>query len=237
MPAARLGPQPAAAGLPWFRAAAGAGLVSSAGLALLLDAIATLLSARLQDHPLSATHWILLGLVGLAAQTAASLVAGLFAARGAAAVERSARRQGLAAVLSPGAAPGNSATASRLLVEEARKMAEATARWEPARLRAVLVPALLVGLAFAVNWLVGLLLLLAAPLIPLNMAAFGLGAQRLSEQQAIQMASLDELVLDRIKGAATLRAFGAAQRERAVGPPAADALARRARVVGEVARG
>ena len=78
-----------------------------------------------------------------------------------------------------------------------------------------------------INWFVGLLLLLAAPLIPLNMAMFGMGADGISRRQARQVAELDELVLDRIKGAATLRMLSSVEPERRRIRDAADELANR----------
>src|SRR6202042_425660 len=99
----------------------------------------------------------------------------------------------------------SAAVATRVLLEGSRGVADASERWEPIRRQVVIIPAVLVAVVLATNWLVGLLLLLAAPLIPLNMAMFGMGAERISQRQAHQVAELDELVLDRIKGAPTLR--------------------------------
>jgi ATP-binding cassette subfamily C protein CydD len=198
------------------------------GQVALLFAIASLVSSDLHrvDWTTSA-HWLALGAAGIVVQLSCGGLAAHLATRGATVAERELRTRVTGVLFSPGAPVVSSAVASRLLIEEVHKAADAAARWEPLRLEVGLVPALLVGVALATNWLVGLLLLLAAPFIPLNMAVFGLGAERMMEQQSAQVAELDELVLDRIKGADTVRALGAGQRERQRVGSAADELARR----------
>src|ERR1700677_233323 len=192
----------------WVRAAACASAVATLGLVAELFAVASLISSGLRHLTGEGSiRWLVLGASGLAVQVCFAAVAALLAARG--------------------APTAGSAAASRLLVEESRRAADAAERWEPLRLQVALVPAVIAAFALATNWLVGLLLLAAAPLIPLNMAVFGMGADRLSRRQAVQVTELDELVLDRIKGGQSLRALGAAGRERLRVRDAADELARR----------
>lgn len=229
-------------GTIWFRAAAAAAVGAAFGQVVLFYAVADVLAAPLQPGPQLA-RWIAAGAVGIAAKAAFDALAALLAARGAAEAEHAARRRLLPAILpAAGAVPAGGAvaggaTASRALLEEPGRAADAASRWVPARLEAAVVPAVVIAFAFAANWLVGLILLLAAPLIPLNMAVFGLGARHVSERQATTVAELGDLVLDRVKGAATLRAFGAAGREAAVVRAAADDLARRTMAVLRIALG
>jgi ATP-binding cassette, subfamily C, bacterial CydD len=212
----------------WFRAAACVGAAATLGLVAELFAVASLISSGLRHHTGEGSiRWLVLGASGLASQVCFAAVAALLAARGATAVECGLRRRLLRFLFEPGAPTVGSAAASRLLVEECRRVADAAERWEPLRLQVALVPVVIAAAALATNWLVGLLLLAAAPLIPLNMAVFGMGADRLSRRQAVQVAELDELVLDRIKGGQALRALGAAGRERLRVRDAADELARR----------
>jgi ATP-binding cassette subfamily C protein CydD len=234
------GPVPAAiaAEAGWFRAAAAANVAATLGLVALFFAVASLVSSGLHGAGVlggTSVRWLALGALGLGGQVCFAALAGLLAARGAGRVESGLRRRLVRALFAPGAPMAGSAVASRLVVEEARKVADAAERWEPLRLQVALVPGVLVAFAFATNWLVGLLLLAAAPLIPLNMAVFGMGAEGLSERQARQVAELDELVLDRIKGGQTLRALGAAGRERRRVRDAADELAGRTLSVLKVA--
>jgi len=212
----------------WFRAAACASVAATGGLVIELYAVASLVSSDLRHlTSQAAIRWLVVGVFGLAAQAGFAAVAALLAARGAGKAERGLRRRLLRVLFAPAAPAVGSAAASRLLVEEARQVADAAERWEPLRLQVVLVPAVIAAIALATNWLVGVLLLAAAPLIPLNMAVFGMGADRLSRRQAAAVTELDELVLDRIKGGQALRALDATGRERLRVGDAADELARR----------
>jgi ATP-binding cassette, subfamily C, bacterial CydD len=212
----------------WFRTAACASAAATLGLVIELYAVASLVSSDLRHLSGEASvRWLAFGALGLAAQVCCAAAAAQLAARGAKKVECGLRRRLLGFLFAPGAPTVGSAVASRLLVEESRQVADAAERWEPLRLQVALVPAVIAAVAFAANWLVGSLLLAAAPLIPLNMAVFGMGADRLRRRQAAQVAELDALVLDRIKGGQALRALGAAGRERRRVRDAADELARR----------
>lgn len=62
--------------------------------------------------------------------------------------------------------------------------------------------------AFATDWIVGLIFLITAPLIPLFMALVGSGAQKAADKRLATMDFLGSYFLDRLKGALTLRAFG-----------------------------
>ena len=219
----------------WYRAAAIANVASSVGLVIVLLATASLLSANLHHFGRIGVGWLVVGAIALAGQASLGGLGSYLAARGAGTVEAELRRQLVTSLFAPGLPPVNSAVASRLIVEDSRRVAEASSRWEPLRLQVVIVPAVMVAAAFATNWLVGALLLVAAPLIPLNMAVFGMGAETLTTRQAQQTAELDELVLDRIKGGDTLRALRAGQRERGTVKDAADELARRTMSVLRVA--
>jgi ATP-binding cassette, subfamily C, bacterial CydD len=224
------------AGRKWFGAAALAGVGSAIALVVVLFAVASLISTNLDHHESGAgLGWLVVGVVALAGQVIFAAMRSLLAARGAGVVEGELRRRLVGSLFSPGSPPVSSAVASRLLLEESTRVGEASARWEPLRMEVVVVPAVLVAFAFSENWLVGALLLVAAPLIPLNMAVFGMGAKGLSARQANQVSELDQLVLDRIKGADTLRALGAAGRERRTVRDAADELARRTMSVLRVA--
>jgi ATP-binding cassette, subfamily C, bacterial CydD len=225
-----------AAAKGWFRGAALVGVARAIAWIVVLFAVASLISANLDRHSGgSGVSWFVVGGIALACVVVLAAVSSALSSRGAGVVESALRRRLVGTLFVPGAPPVSSAVASRLLVEESARVGEASARWEPLRIEVVVVPAVLVTVAFSVNWLVGALLLAAAPLIPLNMAIFGMGAKTLSARQADQVSQLDQLVLDRIKGADTLRALGAAERERRTVRDAADELARRTMAVLRVA--
>ena len=56
-----------------------------------------------------------------------------------------------------------------------------------------------------------LILLFAAPLIPLFMAIVGWRAKAASEEQLVQLGGMNAFLLDRLRGLSTLRAFGAVE--------------------------
>lgn len=85
------------------------------------------------------------------------------------------------------------------------------AHYLPQRALAVVVP-LMIGITAAFHdWLVAVLLLLSAPLIPIFMALVGWGAERLSARFETQRARAASVFGDRIRGLLTIRLFNAEQ--------------------------
>ena len=215
-------------GRRYFQLATAANVCCVLGLVFVFRAVGALIGSDL--HPTegaSTEKWLLVGLVGLLCQVTFSALGAHLAARGAGRVEHTMRHRLHKELFRHGAPVVSAVVATRVLLEGSRGVADASERWEPIRRQVVVIPAVLVGVVFATNWFVGLLLLLAAPLIPLNMAMFGMGADGISRRQARQVAELDELVLDRIKGAATLRMLSSVEPERRRIRDAADELANR----------
>ncbi|MCP1726507.1 ATP-binding cassette subfamily C protein CydD [Natronospira proteinivora] len=77
--------------------------------------------------------------------------------------------------------------------------------YRPARLQAMVQPAVILAITFYLDWLAGLLLLLAAPLIPLFSALIGLGTASLAEAQQETLRRLGHQFLDRVRALPTLR--------------------------------
>ncbi|MCH8544689.1 MAG: thiol reductant ABC exporter subunit CydD [Alcanivorax sp.] len=82
----------------------------------------------------------------------------------------------------------------------------------PAFFNALIQPVLILLLVFSQNWLAGVLLLFAAPMIPLFMAIIGMGVAGLAEQQQQQLARLGDHFLDRLRALPLLRLTGATSR-------------------------
>lgn len=105
-----------------------------------------------------------------------------------------------------------SGSAASTLAEQAEAVVPYLARFRPARLRATVVPAAIL-LAVAVwSWAAALVLLFAAPLIPIFMALIGWRAEAASRTQLAGMAGMNAFLLDRLRGLATIRALGAVDR-------------------------
>ncbi|KPP81368.1 MAG: ABC-type thiol reductant export system component CydD [Oceanicaulis sp. HLUCCA04] len=75
-------------------------------------------------------------------------------------------------------------------------------------------PILMVAAAFTQSWVVGLLFIITAPLLPLFMAIVGGAAAAASKDQIAVLARLAGRFNDRLQSLALLNAFNAAQRER-----------------------
>lgn len=87
------------------------------------------------------------------------------------------------------------------------------ARFLPARTLAAMVPLAILAVVLPLDWLSGLVLLVAAPLIPLFMVLIGQGAEALNQRQWRRLARLSSHFLDAIQGLPTLKLFNASRRE------------------------
>lgn len=101
--------------------------------------------------------------------------------------------------------------AASAIAEQAEALLPWLTRYRSAMLRARLVPfAILVPVAW-LSWASALVLLVAAPLIPLFMAIVGWRAQEAGRQHWKELGNMHAYLLDRLRGLPTLRALGAVQ--------------------------
>ncbi|WGD29134.1 thiol reductant ABC exporter subunit CydD [Ancylobacter sp. WKF20] len=128
-----------------------------------------------------------------------------------------------------------SGLAASVLTEQAEAVVPYLARFAPARMKASVIPLVLLACVLPISWAAGLLLLLTAPLIPLFMALIGLQAKAASEAQLVEMGSLNGFLLDRLRGLATIRSLGAVDATARRLREDADSLARRTMVVLRIA--
>ncbi len=108
----------------------------------------------------------------------------------------------------------HSASLAGLMLEQVEALDGYFARYLPQTALAVLLPATILAIAFAVDWVVGLLFLATGPLVPLFMALVGMGAEALHERQFTALARMSSHFLDRLRGLATIRMFGRGEAER-----------------------
>lgn len=102
-----------------------------------------------------------------------------------------------------------SGRAASLMAEQAEAILPYRSRFLPARMKATFVPLVLLGTVAAVSWVAALVLLVAAPLIPVFMALVGWRAKAASEAQLQEMGGMNAFLLDRLRGLATIRTLGA----------------------------
>lgn len=102
-----------------------------------------------------------------------------------------------------------SGLAASTLAEQAEAIVPHVARFQPARLRATIMPLLIFACVFVWSWAAALVLLIAAPLIPIFMALIGWRAKAASKAQLVELGSMNAFLLDRLRGLATIRSLGA----------------------------
>ncbi len=102
-----------------------------------------------------------------------------------------------------------SGEAASIVAEQAEAVVPYFARYRPVQLRVAVVPLVLLAIIARESWLAALALLLAAPLIPFFMALVGWRAQAASAEQMLELGQMNGFLLDRLRGLATIRAFGA----------------------------
>ncbi len=87
------------------------------------------------------------------------------------------------------------------------------ARWLPASVLAIAGPALVALAALLTDPIAGLVLLLCGLLVPVAMAAAGIGAAAASRSQFLALARLQARFLDRVRGIATIVLYGQTEAE------------------------
>lgn len=107
----------------------------------------------------------------------------------------------------------SSGALSATIVDQVEALDGFFARFLPASAQAVLLPPAFAAAVMPVDWVVGLLFALTAPLIPLFMALVGWGAEAATKAQASALARLSGHFADRLRGLATLKLFGRADFE------------------------
>ncbi|MGV6872526.1 thiol reductant ABC exporter subunit CydD [Pseudochelatococcus sp. B33] len=102
-----------------------------------------------------------------------------------------------------------SGEAASVIAEQADAVLPYLSRYRPARGKATVVPLAILAAVLPFSWVAALILLLAAPLIPLFMALIGLKAREASEAQMLEIGGMNAFLLDRLRGLATIRAMDA----------------------------
>ncbi|WP_101926588.1 MULTISPECIES: thiol reductant ABC exporter subunit CydD [Luteimonas] len=93
-----------------------------------------------------------------------------------------------------------------------------------ARAEVMLVPAAILVAVFAVDWVVGLVLLLTAPLAPVFMMLIGMGAETAGRRQLAALARAGAHFTDRLRGLDLIRVYGRGDAELAQVTEAADTI-------------
>jgi ATP-binding cassette, subfamily C, bacterial CydD len=157
--------------------------------------------------------WLLVFAGAAAVRAGAGYVAARLAVDGALAVERELRARLLDRLLSGAGSSLGSAAQATAVMDEVERVGAYAERYQPARVAAALVPLVLLAAVFPVSWPVGVLLVLCAPLPPVNLSIVGMGTAAVARRHGEELRHLSGYFLDRLRGLATLRALGAERAE------------------------
>ncbi|UYQ73199.1 thiol reductant ABC exporter subunit CydD [Pelagibacterium flavum] len=106
-----------------------------------------------------------------------------------------------------GLKPASGAVAAAL-IDQVDGLENFFARYLPAMIAAAILPVAFAVVLFPIDWVVALLFLFTAPLIPVFMALAGWGAQAATDRQANALSRLSAHFADRLRGLLTLKLFG-----------------------------
>jgi len=189
------------------------------------------LQAALRPASGAGVAWLLGGFSALAVLRAGLAVASERAAfEAGAGARRRLRTDALARLLAAGPAllrGRHSAELAAVLVDRIEAVDGLFARWMPAAMLAIAAPLLVLGATAAADPTAALVLGGCGVLVPLAMAASGIGAAAAAKRQFVALTHLQARFLDRVRGIATIVMCGRAGDEALALGRAADELRRR----------
>ena len=197
---------------PELRWAAAASLLGVVGLLLFCLPVAWIINASI-DASKPPGWWWAMALLGLLVRYAAHLFRDRMGQTLSARIRSRLRAQLLDSATQLGpfglATQGNAAWWAHQYLEQIDALHGYLARYLPARLSAVIVPLCIIAIVFSVDWIAGLLLLLATPIIPVFMALIGWGTESVHQSQQEKQAALASHLLERLEALPWLRRQGA----------------------------
>ena len=197
---------------PELRLAALGSVLSVVGLIGICWAIALIIDAAVTEET-TKTWWWGLAALGLLLRYAANLFRDRMGQTLSARIRSRLRTKLLhtASRLGPFglAAQGNAAWWAHQYLEQIDALHGYLARYLPARLGAVIVPLSIIVVVFWVDWVAGILLLLATPIIPIFMMLIGWGTESIHQTQQEKQAALASHLLERLEALSWLRKQGA----------------------------
>lgn len=109
----------------------------------------------------------------------------------------------------------HSAELSAIAIEQVDALHDYFADYLPQRSLVLMLPVVVVVVAFWINWVAGIILIITGPLVPLFMVLVGVGAEAANRKQYAALRRMSHHFLDRLRGLTTLKVFGQAYREQA----------------------
>ena len=132
-------------------------------------------------------------------------------------------------------ADAESAEIAALIVQKLPLLQPWITRYYVAMVKVSVLPVVLLILALWFSWVVGLVLLVAGPMIPVFMALVGMAAETASRRQMDEIGSMNAMLMDRLSAMLDIRLLGATERAAADFTERAEALRIRTMAVLRVA--
>ena len=201
-----------------IRLAASAGIINGLGVIVQSAALAYILQAIIIDKlPWASLMIPFLMLAGIYIMRSLCIYGHqVFGYEAGAEVRASVRQQLFAKFLTLGPAEikhRQSGELAAITLEQVDALENYFTRYLPQQMIVSILPIIMILVVMPVNWVVGLLFLLAGPLVPVFMALVGMGAASANRSQFLAMARMGGYFLDRLQGLSTLMLFGQAKHE------------------------
>lgn len=104
---------------------------------------------------------------------------------------------------------GGAGSVAALAGEKLDLLAPFVIRYAPARARVMVLPLVILALAFWQSWAVGVVLVISGPLIPVFMALVGMAAKEASARQMAEVGNLNDFLVERLSALVDIRLLGA----------------------------
>ena len=186
-------------------------LISNTGTIVFCAAVAWIVGDAIRDEPVTTLPWVV-GLSGMLIRLAANLSRDRLAQHLSATIRMNLRNRLLKRAVDLGPhwldQSGNAAWWGQQLLEQVDALHGYLSRYLPARQATMFVPLSMILLTLSVDWIAGLLLLMATPIIPIFMMLIGWGTESVHRSQQQQQASLAASLLDRLEALPWIRRMG-----------------------------
>lgn len=108
--------------------------------------------------------------------------------------------------------PAGSAAIGAMIAQKLPMLQPWITRYHVAQIRATVLPVMLLAISFYFSWAIGLVLVVAGPLIPVFMALVGMAAEDASRRQLDEIGTMNDMLLDRLSALLDIRLLGAGAR-------------------------
>jgi ATP-binding cassette subfamily C protein CydD len=169
-----------------------------------------------KQHLTDILPWLTVGVLAAGAKSLLSYWADKCGYAAAAIIQGDLRKKILVAAVNLGPVRMGRDASGRILtlwMEGVESLNNYYARYIPARVQTAVLPIVILAIAFPVDLLSGLILMVTAPLVPFFMIMIGRDTEKLNQRQWKRLSFMAGYLLDLLQGMRTVRFFQAGKRE------------------------